>query len=48
VRTFFASQNIYLPRSASEVDWDEILADLDAFDNKTPGNPIGALELYPH
>jgi type VI secretion system protein ImpL len=46
VLTFFASQNIYVQRSDSQVDWDEILADLDAFDNKTPGNPIAALETF--
>jgi hypothetical protein len=46
VMTFFASQNIYVPRGGSQVDWDEILTDLDAFDNKSPGNPISALENF--
>ncbi|PYS24132.1 MAG: hypothetical protein DMF72_06260 [Acidobacteria bacterium] len=46
VQTFFATQNIYLPRSDAQVDWDTVLADLDAYDNKTPGNPIGALETF--
>jgi hypothetical protein len=46
VQTFFATQSIYLPRSRPQVDWDTILADLDAYDNKTPGNPIGALETF--
>jgi type VI secretion system protein ImpL len=46
VMTFFASQNIYVPRDNGLVDWDEILTDLDAFDNKSPGNPIGALENF--
>lgn len=46
VQTFFATQNIYLPRSDAQVDWDTILADLDSYDNKTPGNPIGALETF--
>jgi type VI secretion system protein ImpL len=44
--TFFASQNIYLQRGDSQVEWDEILADLDAYENKTPGNPISALEIF--
>jgi type VI secretion system protein ImpL len=42
--TFSASQNIYA--EGSTFDWNEILADLDAFDNKLPGNPIGALETF--
>lgn len=43
--TFAASQNIYA-ETASGVDWNEILADLDAFDNKLPGNPIALLENF--
>ena len=43
--TFSASQNIYA-ETASGVDWNEILADLDAFDNKLPGNPISLLETF--
>lgn len=47
VQTFFASQGIYLPTpSDSQVDWPEILKDLDAYDNKVPGNPITALETF--
>jgi type VI secretion system protein ImpL len=43
--TFSASQNIYA-ETASAFDWNEILADLDAFDNKLPGNPIASLETF--
>jgi type VI secretion system protein ImpL len=46
ILTFFASQNIYLQRGDTQVEWDEILADLDAYENKTPGNPISALETF--
>ncbi len=47
VQTFFASQGIYLPpRGDSQVDWPEMLNDLDAYDSKTPGNPIAALETF--
>ena len=42
---FSASQNIY-SETTSAFDWNEILADLDAFDNKLPGNPISALETF--
>jgi hypothetical protein len=44
VMTFAASQNI--SSQTSQVNWSEILADLDAYDNKAPGNPIGALENF--
>jgi type VI secretion system protein ImpL len=43
--TFAASQNIYAD-TASPFDWNEILSDLDAFDNKLPGNPIASLETF--
>src|SRR6185503_4273287 len=43
--TFSASQNIYA-ETTSAFDWNEILADLDAFDNKLPGNPIASLETF--
>jgi hypothetical protein len=43
--TFSAEQNIYA-ETASAFDWNEILADLDAFDNKLPGNPIASLETF--
>ncbi len=43
--TFSASQNIYAD-TASAFNWSEILADLDAFDNKLPGNPIASLEMF--
>ena len=46
VMTFFAAQNIYVPRGGSQVDWNEMLTDLEAYDNKSPGNPIGALETF--
>lgn len=45
VLTFAASQNIYAETS-SAFDWNEILVDLDAFDNKLPGNPIASLETF--
>ncbi|HEU4769490.1 MAG TPA: type VI secretion protein IcmF/TssM N-terminal domain-containing protein, partial [Pyrinomonadaceae bacterium] len=41
--TFSAQQNIYVQAG---FDWNEILSDLDAFDNKHPGNPIAALETF--
>ncbi|HEU4714882.1 MAG TPA: type VI secretion protein IcmF/TssM N-terminal domain-containing protein [Pyrinomonadaceae bacterium] len=41
--TFSAQQNIYVQAG---FDWSEILSDLDAFDNKHPGNPIAALETF--
>ena len=43
--TFSASQNIYAD-TTSAFNWSEILADLDAFDNKLPGNPIASLEMF--
>ena len=43
--TFSASQNIYAQSDVS-FDWNEILTDLDAFDNKLPGNPISSLESF--
>jgi type VI secretion system protein ImpL len=43
--TFSASHNIYA-ETGSAFDWNEILADLDAFDNKLPGNPIASLETF--
>lgn len=43
--TFSASQNIYAQTDVS-LNWGEILADLDAFDNKAPGNPISSLETF--
>ena len=42
--TFSASQNIYA--EPGSFDWNEILTDLDAFDNKLPGNPIASLETF--
>jgi len=42
--TFAASENIYT--ETSTFDWNEILSDLDAFDNKLPGNPIASLETF--
>ncbi len=41
--TFAAQQNIYVTQG---LEWNEVLADLDAFDNKQPGNPIAALETF--
>ncbi len=43
--SFSASQNIYTQSDVS-FDWNEILTDLDAFDNKLPGNPISSLEAF--
>jgi type VI secretion system protein ImpL len=43
--TFSASQNIYTQSDVS-FDWNQILSDLDAFDNKAPGNPISSLETF--
>lgn len=43
--TFSAQQNIYV-QNAAGFDWNEILSDLDAFDNKLPGNPIASLETF--
>jgi len=43
--TFSASQNIDTQSDVS-FDWNEILTDLDAFDNKLPGNPISSLESF--
>jgi hypothetical protein len=43
--TFSASQNIYTQSNVS-FDWNEILTDLDAFENKLPGNPIASLESF--
>lgn len=45
IEAFFASQGIPLQRGV-QADWDGILADLDAYENKTPGNPISALETF--
>ena len=42
--TFAASENIYA--DSTTLDWNEILSDLDAFDNKLPGNPIASLETF--
>lgn len=42
--TFAASENIYA--EPGTFDWNEILTDLDAFDNKQPGNPIASLETF--
>lgn len=42
---FAASQNIYTQSDVS-FDWNQILSDLDAFDNKLPGNPISSLETF--
>ena len=42
--TFAASENIYA--QSGTFDWNEILTDLDAFDNKLPGNPIASLETF--
>ncbi|HKR15071.1 MAG TPA: type VI secretion protein IcmF/TssM N-terminal domain-containing protein [Pyrinomonadaceae bacterium] len=41
--TFAAQQNIN-PTQGSE--WNEVLTDLEAYDNKMPGNPIAALETF--
>jgi len=43
--TFSSAQNIYAQPNVS-FDWNEILADLDSFDNKLPGNPISSLETF--
>jgi type VI secretion system protein ImpL len=43
--TFSASQNIYT-QSEGSFEWNQILSDLDAFDNKVPGNPISSLETF--
>ncbi|HEX6043061.1 MAG TPA: hypothetical protein VFZ22_01130, partial [Pyrinomonadaceae bacterium] len=43
VLTFAAQHNIY---AQSAFDWNEILSDLEAFDNKQPGNPVSALEIF--
>lgn len=43
--TFSAAENIYA-QSGATFDWNEILTDLDAFENKVPGNPIAALETF--
>ena len=43
--TFSASENIHA-QSGVNFDWNEILTDLDAFDNKQPGNPIATLEAF--
>jgi hypothetical protein len=45
VSTFFAAERIQV-EPGGQVDWLQILADLDAYDNKTPGNPIAALENF--
>ncbi len=42
--TLSAAENIYTQQGT--FDWNEILTDLDAFDNKQPGNPIAALETF--
>jgi len=44
VLTFSASHSIHT--EPGSFDWNEILTDLDAFDNKLPGNPIGSLETF--
>ncbi len=41
--TFAAQQNISATQGH---EWNEILADLDAFENKVPGNPIASLETF--
>lgn len=41
--TFAAQQNIYVTQG---LEWNDVLVDLDAFDNKQPGNPIAALETF--
>ncbi|HYJ88766.1 MAG TPA: type VI secretion protein IcmF/TssM N-terminal domain-containing protein, partial [Pyrinomonadaceae bacterium] len=46
VLTFFGSQSISMEPEYSRFDWQSILSDLDSFDQKTPGNPIGALETF--
>ena len=43
--TFSAQQNIHV-QNAAGFNWNEILSDLDAFDNKLPGNPIASLETF--
>jgi hypothetical protein len=42
--TFSATQHIYVEPGL--FDWNEILTDLDAFDNKLPGNAIASLETF--
>lgn len=46
--TFMATQNVsyQVLQGDSPVDWDEILTELDRYDNKTPGNSVTALENF--
>jgi type VI secretion system protein ImpL len=48
VLSFMAAQNISAQqlRAGSRVDWDEILTELDRYDNKQPGNSVAALEEF--
>lgn len=45
---FMQTQNVsyQMLQGDSPVDWDEILTDLDKYDNKVPGNPVNALETF--
>ena len=43
--TFAGSENLYTQSDVS-LDWSQILSDLDAFDNRLPGNPISSLETF--
>ncbi|MBD0371099.1 MAG: hypothetical protein ICV60_09715 [Pyrinomonadaceae bacterium] len=46
--TFMATQNVsyQVLQADSPVDWDEILTELDRYDNKVPGNSVMALENF--
>src|SRR5947209_17096019 len=48
VYSFLSSQNIpaQAMRADSRVDWDEILPQPDAYDNKQPGNSVAVLEDF--
>jgi hypothetical protein len=45
---FMATQNVspQVLQGDSPVDWDEILTELDKYDNKIPGNSVAALENF--
>jgi len=48
VFAFLSAQNIPVQqvRANSRVDWDEILGELERYDNKQPGNSVAALEDF--
>src|SRR5947209_4394967 len=48
VYSFLSSQNIpaQAMRADSRVDWDDIITELDAYDNKQPGNSVAVLEDF--